>query len=435
MVDTVWHTKEVLEFMPYKNYNGTRNANGCGSIRKRTKTRKNGTEYEFYEARYSAGRDPKTGKQIQKTISGPTLKGVREKLNQALYAIDQNEYVDSGKTTVADWMEEWMRDYTVNVKPSTRRLYEECVRLYIVPHLGSVRLDKLDGPMIQRYYNDLHQPADPARKPISAKTVKNVHGILHKALQQAVKNGMIRLNTTENCVLPRIVKKDIQPLTQEQIQAFLALLPGHPHEYLYQIAMFTGMREGELLGLPWDCVDFERKTILVKQHLQREHKKGGEYKLVPTKNDKKRIVPMAPTVVRLFELQRRRQDHYRRQLADKWEETGLVFTGPFGGYLSYRTVYDCFKRLAAKIGAPNARVHDLRHTYAVACIESGVDVKTLQENLGHATAAFTMDVYGHVSRQMQINSANKLKSFIQGVKKNGQPPASQPSENPAPSPI
>ena len=390
----------------------------------------------YFEARYTAGRDPKTGKQIQKTISGPTLREVREKLNQALYARDQEEFVGSGRMTVEEWMESWLTDYAVNVKPSTKRLYEECIRLYINPHLGKIRLDKLDGPTIQRYYNDLHQPADPDQKPISAKSVKNVHGILHKALQQAVKNGMIRLNPTESCVLPRIVKKEIQPLTQEQIQAFLELLPGHPHEYLYQIAMFTGMREGELLGLPWDCVDFKNNTILVKQQLQREHRSGGAYKLVPTKNDKKRVIPMAPTVVKLFELQRQRQDYYRNLLADKWVETGLVFTGPFGGYLSYRTVYDCFKRLVKKIGAPNARVHDLRHTYAVACIESGVDVKTLQENLGHATAAFTMDVYGHVSRQMQLNCASKLETFIQNVQPNRElEPAAQAPETQEPCPI
>ena len=104
--------------------------------------------------------------------------------------------------------------------------------------------------------------------------------------------------------------------------------------------------------------------------------------------------------------------------------------------LSYRTVYDCFKRLVKKIGAPNARVHDLRHTYAVACIESGVDVKTLQENLGHATAAFTMDVYGHVSRQMQFNCASKLETFIQNVQPNRElEPASQAPETQEPCPI
>lgn len=207
----------------------------------------------------------------------------------------------------------------------------------------------------------------------------------------------------------------MHPLSQEQMRALFELLPDHPHEYLYQIAIFTGMREGELLGLTWDCVDFKHQTILVKQQLQREHKKEGRYLIVPPKNSKIRYIPMAPSVMKLFALQKQRQDFQRKVVGEAWENSGMVFTNPLGGYLSSRTVYDCFKRLAKKIGAPQARVHDLRHTYAMACIESGVDIKTLQENLGHATAAFTLEVYGHVSRQMQINSANRLETFIQNT--------------------
>ena len=255
------------------------------------------------------------------------------------------------------------------------------------------------------------------------KTVKNVHGIFHRAIQQAVKIGLLRTNPTDGCILPRIVKKEIHPLTSQQIADLLKLLPGHPHEYLYQIALFTGMREGELLGLPWDCVDYASGTILVKQQLHKENTKGGVTKIVPPKNDKSRIIPMAPSVAELFRKQRARQDELRSLLGDKWIETGLVFTGPFGGYLSYRTVYDCFKRLAAKIGAPKARVHDLRHTYAVVCLESGVDIKTLQENLGHATATFTLDIYGHVSQKMRQQSAVKLESFIQEVNAQAKTPA------------
>ena len=124
---------------------------------------------------------------------------------------------------------------------------------------------------------------------------------------------------------------------------------------------------------------------------------------------------MAPTVVKLFELQRQRQDYYRNLLADKWVETGLVFTGPFGGYLSYRTVYDCFKRLVKKIGAPNARVHDLRHTYAVLSLKAGDDAKTLSENMGHYSAAFTMDVYAYVTPGMRRDSANRMDQYMQTV--------------------
>lgn len=396
--------------MPYSK--SSRSASGAGSIRKKTFVQ-NGKTYTYWEARYSIGFDPATGKQLQRTVNGKTQKEVAQKLREATSDIDKGTYIEPSKITVKRWMEDWQRDYLGGIKPSTARLYQECIRLYIVPHLGEAKLDQLSGQMIQRFYNELHNPTKEGKKAICAKSVKNVHGILHKALQQAVKNGMIRLNPTESCVLPRIEKKEMHPLTQEQMKALFDLLPDHPHEYLYQIAIFTGMREGELLGLSWDCIDFKHHTILVKQQLQREHKKGGRYLIVPPKNSKSRYIPMAPTVVKLFALQKQHQEFQKKVAGEAWENTGMVFTNALGGYLSSRTVYDCFKRLAKKIGAPQARVHDLRHTYAMTCIESGVDIKTLQENLGHATAAFTLDVYGHVSKQMQMNSASKLEDFIQ----------------------
>ena len=405
-----------------------RSVYGRGSIRERTIERKDGSIRTYWEARFSDGRDPKTGKKIQRTITGSTRKEVQEKLNKALVQRDEKTYVPPSNQTVAQWLETWSKDYLLGVKDSTALLYRQSIRLYIVPHVGSVKLDKLTSPMVQRFYNELVQPTDPNRSPISAKSVKNVHGIFHRALQQAVRIGLLRLNPTDGCVLPRIVKKEIHPLTSQQIADLLKLLPGHPHEYLYQIALFTGMREGELLGLPWDCVDFKSGTILVKQQLHKENTRGGKTKIVPPKNDKSRIIPMAPSVAELFRKHKQKQDELRTLLGDKWVETSLVFTGPFGGYLSYRTVYDCFKRLAAKIGAPEARVHDLRHTYAVVCLESGVDIKTLQENLGHATATFTLDIYGHVSQKMRQQSAVKLESFIQEVNAQANQPAKTDAE-------
>ena len=392
-----------------------RSVQGAGTIRKKTVKKRNGKTYTYWEARYSMGYDPVTGKQIQHTLNGKTQKEVAQKLREITSEIDRGSYVEPSKMLLSQWLDEWQRDYLFGVKPSTAELYRESIQLYVLPHLGQIKLDKLTGHMIQKFYNELHQPTETDRKPICAKSVKNVHGILHKSLQQAVKNGLLKANPTDGCVLPRVEKKEINPLSSDQIKALLQLLSGHPHEYLYQIALFTGMREGELLGLPWSCVDFTHQTILVKQQLQREHKPGGAYLIVPPKNGKKRYIPMAPSVVKLFTLQRQRQERLRKELGLSWQDCGMVFTNPTGGYLSSRTVYDCFKRLAKKIGAPNARVHDLRHTYAMACIESGVDIKTLQENLGHATAAFTLEVYGHVSRQMQINSANRLERFIQNV--------------------
>jgi integrase len=120
-------------------------------------------------------------------------------------------------------------------------------------------------------------------------------------------------------------------------------------------------------------------------------------------------------VVRIFQLQKIRQNGMRAKAGELWQESNLIFSNAVGGYLSYRTAYDCFKRVVKKMGFSVTRFHDLRHTYAVMAIQSGDDIKTVQENLGHATAAFTLDVYGHVTAQMKQASADRMEKFIQSV--------------------
>lgn len=204
-------------------------------------------------------------------------------------------------------------------------------------------------------------------------------------------------------------------MEEDQVSAFLAAIQGHPHEYLYKVVLFTGLREGEVLGLTWDCVDFERGSLLIKQQLRREQKKGGQYYFSSPKSGKSRTLTLAPSVLQLFRLQKLRQNGFRVEAGELWEDRNLVFSNQIGGYLSYRTVYDCFKRVVAKIGTPTTRFHDLRHTYATMAIRAGDDIKTVQENLGHATAAFTLDIYGHVTAGMRQDSANRMEEVIQAL--------------------
>ena len=399
--------------MPRKKEMG-RAANGIGSIRKITTTRK-GIEYVYWQARYTAGYDPGTGKQIQRSITGKTQKEVAQKLKQVLYELDQGTYQAPCRLTVKEWLETWKAEYTGDVKPSTAYLYKRNVDMYIIPLIGAVKLEALTAPMVQGLYNRLLKPETDGGKALSAKSVRNVHGVLHKTLQQAVLAGYLRSNPTDACKPPKVTKKDIVPLDEMLISAFLRAIQGHPHEYLYKIDVFTGLREGELLGLTWDCLDFEHGTLLVKQQLRREQQKGGTYYMAPTKNGKSRVLSLAPSVLRLFRLQKMKQNGQRLEAGDLWTEKNLIFTNDTGSYLSYRTVYDCFKRVMVKIGSPSTRFHDLRHTYAVLAIKSGDDIKTIQENLGHATAAFTLDVYGHVTAQMRKDSADRMERVIQSV--------------------
>lgn len=170
-----------------------------------------------------------------------------------------------------------------------------------------------------------------------------------------------------------------------------------------------------MLGLMWDCVDFEKGTITIKRQLRREQKKGGKYYITTPKSDKPRTITPAPWVMKLLRTQKVRQAEQQLKMGPLWEDSGMVFTNETGGYLSYRTVYDCFKRIVAQIGTPSTRFHDLRHTFAVASLRAGDDIKTVQSNLGHHTAAFTLDVYGHVTEQMRKDSAQRMEGFIKGV--------------------
>ena len=399
--------------MPRKN-TMSRAANGNGSIRKKTQI-KNGKTYTWWEGRITTERDPGTGKQIQRSVSGKTQKEVAQKLREISVEIDKRTYLAPTKLTVKDWLDTWVKEYLEDIKPSTKYLYTRNVEMYIIPNLGSVKLDALTSPMVQALYNRLHKPDKKDVKPLSAKTIRSLHGVLHKALQQAVLNGYIRVNPTDACKPPRVVKKEIQPLDETQVSEFLKAIQGHPHEYLYKITLFSGMREGEVLGLTWDCVDLEHGTLLIKQQLRREQQKGGKYYFSPPKNNKSRVLSLAPSVAQLFRLQKLKQNGMRLEAGNSWEENNLIFSNQTGGFLSYRTVYDCFKRIVDKIGSPSTRFHDLRHTYAVLAIKSGDDIKTVQENLGHATAAFTLDVYGHVTAQMRRDSADRMEQVIKSV--------------------
>lgn len=391
----------------------TRAAQGSGTIRKKTVTR-SGKQYTYWEARYTVGHNPGTGKQIQRSITGKTQKEVAQKLKAATAAIDAGTYTAPSKMTVGEWLDIWAKDYLGGVKPFTVASYTGQIRNHIKPALGAVKLEALNTHTIQGFYNRLGQPQK-GKPGLSPKTVKNVHGVLHKALQQAVAVGYIRFNPSEYCALPRVVKAELAPLDEQESKAFLQAIKGHRFEVLFTLTLFTGLREGEALGLKWDCVDFGKGVILVDKQLQREKKKGGAYIFAPLKNDKARTITPAPWVMQVLKHHKAKQAEQRLLAGELWEDSGLVFTNELGHHLAIHTVYKDFKAVVASIGRPDARFHDLRHSYAVAAIRSGDDIKTVQGNLGHATAAFTLDVYGHVTDQMKRESAARMESYIKQV--------------------
>ena len=271
---------------------------------------------------------------------------------------------------------------------------------------------KVTAAMIQQMYNELQ-----TEKELSPKTIKNVHGVLHRALEQAQKMGYIRSDPLAAVTLPRIEKKQIKPLEDEELCAFLKEIRGNPYELVYFVTVFTGLRQGEVLGLTWDCVNFEKQTLLInKQHGK---KKGTcEYCFSSLKNDRPRVIEAADGVMDALKKQQLRQQRWAARLKDGWDNPdNLVFTTETGRYLCNQTVYLAFKKIVRRLHLDATRFHDLRHTYAVNSLKSGDDIKTVQENLGHQTAAFTLDVYAHATNSMKRESANRMDQYIHSVTK------------------
>lgn len=380
----------------------SKNASGMGSIRLRTDGR--------WEARYTTGIHPGTGAQLQKSIYGKTQKEVRQKLQHISSEINNGTYTEPSKMTVGSWLEVWHQEYLANVKPSTSVSYYQHIKNHLKPALGALSLASLKPASIQKMYNDL------SRSGLSPKTIKNIHGVFHKALQQATLLGYLRANPSTACILPRVTKADIHPLDSNQMAAFLQAIANHPLEALFKTALFTGMRIGEILGLTWDRVNFDKGTILIDRQLLRPRIKGEGFSFGSLKNDKPRTLSPASFVMDVLKNHKTNQLQQRLRVGELWiSSPAYVFTNEVGQHSSYWLASARFKEVLTGISIEQRSFHVLRHTYAVSALRSGDDVKTVQSNLGHHTAAFTLDVYGHFTDEMRQDSSARMQAFIENL--------------------
>lgn len=378
---------------------------------KKINAKNNGTVRQRPDGRWEA----------RATIAGKRRSFYADRQSDALKAMraaqkaaDDGNYLEPTRITVSAWLDTWLHEYAANTcKPLTLSTYQSRIETHIRPALGKIKLTDLTAAHVQTFYNDLTR-----NKGLAPKTVNSVHGILHKALTQAVKLRYIGYNPADACDTPRLTQREITPLSESEITAFLTELnqSEEPLSRLFRVALFTGMREGEICGLPWDAVDFASGTITVRQQLQKEKKKGGSFYIATTKNEKTRTITAAPFVMDLLREEYTAQRKARLTAGLIWKnEWNLVFTNAIGEHIVPQTALKRFKAVCTRIGRPDARFHDMRHTFAVASLQEGDSVKTVQENLGHATASFTLDVYGHVSDKMKQDSAARMEKFIEKV--------------------
>lgn len=368
-----------------------------------------------WEGRYTVGYHPETGKQIMRSVYAKTKREVREKLNKALTELKEGTYIEPTSLTVGEWLDTWLKEYKINLRPETKASYEMHIRIHLKPDLGKIRLNKLTTHQIQHLYNKLTN-----ERGLSPKTVKNVHGALHAALEQAKINGYLRVNPSEGVTLPKKEKEELRIMDSDDVSTFLRAIEGDEYELPLFVALFTGLRQGELLGLTWDCVDFHKGTLLInKQHNRAKGEK--DFHFSPLKNSRPRVLTPASAVMDALREQQRRQTQWATELGSAWDNSeNLVFTTQTGRYINNKTLWMNFKRIVTELGMPELRFHDLRHTFSINSLQAGDDIKTVQENLGHATASFTLATYAHATLGMKRESANRMDAFIRSLREGGE---------------
>lgn len=350
---------------------------------------------------------------IRKSVYGKSRDEVRQKITELQWQADNSLYINTpDELTVDQWMKTWLATCSGHLTHSSSYERAQYVRLYITPYIGEKLLKKLCPTDVRVLYNKLVQ------RGLSDNTIRNTKNILHAALQQAVDDEVIRKNVAANIKPPHSLKdpKEIHALSDEEVLKLLDTIQGTYWGPLFFVDLFTGMRKSEIIGLTWDCVDFEKKTIHLYRQL-RLMEGMGIYEFTKLKNKKERTIYPPDCVFDMLKFVQRRQYEQKLRLGELWNNPeGFVFTLENGCHISHRGIFENFKKIAKQIGIPEMRLHDLRHSYATISIQNGVDPKTVSDMLGHATVKFTLDVYTHITDSSARKAAQAMDSYVGKIK-------------------
>lgn len=366
-----------------------------------------GTIYKRPDERWCAQLSLEGGK--RKTFYGKTRAEVARKLAEAMRDRDKGLPIVAERTTVAAYLADWLTVIVPTIGPTSLMRYEQNVRNHIVPKIGHVTLARLSPHQVQALYSAKLAAG------LSPSTVRDIHKVLRRALGDGLRRGVIVRNVCELVDVPRRAHREMQVWTPEQGRAFLAFLhaQGHRLEAFYRLALATGMRQGELMALTWRDVDLERGIVQVRATVKKVH---SHIFIAETKTPRsRRRIALNPSTIAALHAHKARQAEERLMAGADWQDRDLVFATPTGGILNINAfTHKQFAPLARKAGVPVIRFHDLRHTAATLQLLEGTHIKVVSEMLGHASVAITMDLYSHVTPDMQRDAAAAAERLFGG---------------------
>ena len=370
----------------------------AGTIRKRGK--------ESWELRIDIGRDPTSGK---RRFRYQTVRGSKRQASEALTEVahrrDTGTDVAPTRISVGEYLDRWLEDYaSVNVAPATLGRYSQIVSR-LKPALGAIRLQALRPAAIQSAYRLL------LGEGLAARTVLHHHRVLREALRHAVRWQFIAQNPADGVTPPRPARTEMRTLNPEQVQYLLDACKDAQFKSIITVAVATGMRLGELLGLRWADIDLDGGTIHLARAAQYLPDAGVTFRTPKTPRSRRSVALSRDSIAALRE-HRRRQLEARLAGVEHYEVLDLVFATPAGHPLKPYNVSGAFSRLVKSTGLAPLRFHDLRHTAATLMLLADIHPKIVSERLGHATIAITLDTYSHVLPDMQRDAAEALDAVL-----------------------
>lgn len=337
-----------------------------------------------------------TGKQKSKTFDRQRL--AKDFLTKLEHEMREGSYVEPSSITLKEYLESWIESYKINIAPNTERGYRVNIK-HICNILGNKPLQKIIPADIEAAYANLEQT-------LSGTSVLYIHRTLSRALKQAEKQRLINRNPCDFVETPKKNKSfEAKFVHPDDIGKYLDAFKGH---YLYTaicLAMFCGLRRGEVLGLQWSDIDWKNKIIHVRHNMTDD-------KLTAPKSGKARTVPLTDAMAKILKEQRKRQQFFMEKFWDEYHRSDFVVTYDDGTLIKPRALSKNFTAVLKKAGLKPVRFHDLRHTAASLMIHEGVELKTVSEILGHSSITITADIYGHIVEEKKKEAAQKLDKYI-----------------------
>ncbi|MCD9625623.1 tyrosine-type recombinase/integrase [Rhabdothermincola salaria] len=361
----------------------------------------------YYAVVYE-GTDPATGKERRRWYQGGATRREAERvLTELVKRMHDGDYRSPERITLGDYLvERWLPVRKTQVGHSTYASYRQTINSHVLPRIGMIPLQRLTPEDLEGFYADLLTEGrlNGGGGGLSPKTVRNIHGMLHKALADACRKGTVQRNVAGLADPPRVRRRSAMTVWDAaQLRQFLAEIEDHPLGTAFHLAAHTGMRRGEVLGLQWSDVDLDAARLSVHQAVTNV---AYEKRLGDVKTETgRRMVDLDARTVDVLRAWRKTQIAEHQLTGRRWSEDGFVFARPDGEPIHPDYVSQCFERHLAKSSLPRIRLHDLRHTHATILLKAGVPVKVVSERLGHSSPAFTMTVYQHVLPGMQAEAA------------------------------